>query len=472
MSMTQEQIILHGLLTSEKFLKKSIPFLKDEYFNQYDERRIYRIIRDYYNKYNQIPNPQVIVLEVENDKNGSEESIKKSKDLVNDVLVKNKEPINYNWLMDKTEEFCKYQALYLAALKAVSIISGEDKNTPKTSLPDIFKNALTISFEEQIGHDYKRDWKEQFEYYHNTAARIPFSIDILNFITNNGIPEKTLTVDIAGVHVGKTLKMCSLAADFLNQGNNVLYITLEMSHNEIRKRIDANLLNIDIDDLDKLPETVYQKRVETFSNKTKGELIIKEYPTGSASTIQFEALLDEIRLKYGFIPDIIFVDYLNLCASKTLRKGLAGSYEYFNEVAVELRALAIKFATRVWTATQLNREGFKSSKPDASNVSQSFGIFAVADIVFVSYTNDDMKKLNQMMIIQQKNRAKDLSVKPIFLLGVDRQKMKIYQVNENGTTASRLKEKAESDPELQFLVEMGKSAEKPITDKFEGLNYD
>jgi len=336
------------------------------------------------------------------------------------------------WLVDKTEKFCQEKAIYNAVLGSISILDGKDKNHDKGQIPKILSDALSVSFDNSVGHDYLENSEERYEFYHRKEERIPFDLEFFNRITKGGLPAKTLNIALAGTGVGKSLFMCHVAAGCMSQGKNVLYITLEMAEEKIAERIDANLLNVTIDDLMELPKDMYEKKVERIRRMTTGKLIIKEYPTASASTTHFRTLLNELNLKKSFVPDIIFVDYLNICCSSRIKPGSnINSYTYVKSIAEELRGLAVEYGVPIVSATQTTRSGFTSSDPGLEDTSESFGLPATADLMFALITSEELEELNQIMVKQLKNRYADPTHYKRFTVGIDRAKMKLYDVEQS-----------------------------------------
>lgn len=463
--MNLEKIILSNLIRNEDYYKRVLPYLKDDYFSDFADLHIWQRINDYILRYGKTPQPSELENELTTLEYPTAEIYKRTLDKFQEIKNYN-DVNNLDWLLDKTEKFCQEKAIYGAMLASMRIIEGKDKKRQPGNIPEILTEALAISFDPDIGHDYLEDYEEQFSYYHRVDNKIPFDVDVLNQITNGGLPEKTLSVALAGVHVGKTMLMCHLAAASLAQGHDVLYITLEMSQEQIAKRIDANLLNVSLEELDKIPINEYQKRIEKLKSKTNGKLIIKEYPTTAASTMHFRALLDELKLKKNFHPQIVFVDYINLCASARYKHGGAGMYEYIKAVAEELRGLAVSYKTRVFTATQVNREGFKSSEPDMTNTAESFGLPATADFMFSMMVNEALLQQNQVLFIQLKNRFGDKNKKPKFLVGVDRPMSRFFDLidSENGIITPNLSNTSATSG--NFMDWMDKPIEK---DKFKGI---
>lgn len=420
--MNIERIIIKNLIYNEDYVKLVLPYLKKEYFKDISEQKIYSIISNHYMKYNKSPSLVELGVEISNVEHAANQETYNQMKLLLDDLQKIDLVTNNEWLRDSTEKFCRDRAIYLAMLQSMQIIEGKDKDHETGHIPNILSEALAITFDPDIGHDYLEDMDRQFEYYHKVENRIRFDLEMLNKITNGGLPEKTLTVLLAGVHVGKTLTMCHMAAGFLAQGYDVLYITLEMGQEEIARRIDANLMGVPINQLETLSREDYLKKAQLLKSKTNGRLIIKEYPTTTASSLHFRSLLDELALKKRFKPHVIFVDYINLCASSRYKHG-TGMYEYIKGVAEELRGIAGIYKTRVITATQLNREGFKSSDPDMTNTAESFGLPATADFMLAIVTNDQLKMIGELLFIQLKNRLGDANMNSKFFVAVIRELM-------------------------------------------------
>ena len=431
--MKLEQAILTNLIYNEDFLRKVLPFIKPEYFSDRTERTLFNEITSFTETYNSPPEIAALSIAVKEKTNLTDDEVQKCEDYLSEIEKDNNPKTEIQWLVDKTEKFCQEKAIYNAVLGSISILDGKDKTNDKGAIPKILSDALAISFDTTVGHDYLQDSDERYEFYHRKEERIPFDLDIFNKITKGGLPAKTLNIALAGTGVGKSLFMCHMAAGAMVQGKNVLYITLEMAEEKIAERIDANLLNVTLDDLMELPKDLYDKKVERVKNKTTGKLIIKEYPTASASTIHFRTLLNELNLKKSFIPDIIFVDYLNICCSARIRAGSnINSYTYVKSIAEELRGLAVEYNLPIVSATQTTRSGFTSSDPGLEDTSESFGLPATADLMFALITSEDLEALGQIMVKQLKNRYNDPSYYKRFTVGVDRSKMKLYDIDQSG----------------------------------------
>ena len=431
--MKLEQAILTNLIYNEDFLRKVLPFIKPEYFSDRTERTLFNEITSFTETYNSPPEIAALSIAVKEKTNLTDDEVQKCEDYLSEIEKDNNPKTEIQWLVDKTEKFCQEKAIYNAVLGSISILDGKDKTNDKGAIPKILSDALAISFDTTVGHDYLQDSDERYEFYHRKEERIPFDLDIFNKITKGGLPAKTLNIALAGTGVGKSLFMCHMAAGAMVQGKNVLYITLEMAEEKIAERIDANLLNVTLDDLMELPKDLYDKKVERVKSKTTGKLIIKEYPTASASTIHFRTLLNELNLKKSFIPDIIFVDYLNICCSARIRAGSnINSYTYVKSIAEELRGLAVEYNLPIVSATQTTRSGFTSSDPGLEDTSESFGLPATADLMFALITSEDLEALGQIMVKQLKNRYNDPSYYKRFTVGVDRAKMKLYDIDQSG----------------------------------------
>ena len=430
--MRLEQTILRNLIRNEDYLRKVLPFIKNEYFTDKIEKVIYEEINKFTETYNSTPTIEAIGLAIKERRNLSDEELEKSTTYLHEIASFKDEESKVQWLTDKTEKFCQERAIYNAVLESISILDGKDKSHDKGAIPKILSDALAVSFDSSVGHDYLENSNERYEFYHRKEERIPFDLEFFNKITKGGLPAKTLNIALAGTGVGKSLFMCHVAAGAMSQGKNVLYITLEMAEEKIAERIDANLLNITIDDLMDLPKEMYDRKVEKIRRMTTGKLIIKEYPTASASTTHFRTLLNELNLKKSFVPDIIFVDYLNICCSSRIKPGSnINSYTYVKSIAEELRGLAVEYGVPIVSATQTTRSGFTSSDPGLEDTSESFGLPATADLMFALISSEELEQLGQIMVKQLKNRYADPTHYKRFTLGVDRAKMKLYDVEQS-----------------------------------------
>jgi replicative DNA helicase len=426
--MKLETLILNNLLKDDVYLRKTIPFLKDEYFIDATERKVFQTINSFVGEYNAPPTLEALYISLQNDKTIREDEYQKVTELL-DSLTPEAEK-NKEWLLNETESFCKDKAVYNAIVQSIQIIDGKNDKLTSEAIPDILKEALAISFDNSVGHDYLEDSETRFDFYHRVEDKIPFDLDFFNKITKGGLSNKTLNIALAGTGVGKSLFMCHVAAGCLSQGRNVLYITLEMAEEKIAERIDANLMNVTMDDLKNLPKQMFDDRISRIKNKTEGKLIIKEYPTASAHAGHFRALLNELSLKKEFRPDIIFIDYLNICASSRFKmSGNVNSYTYIKGIAEELRGLAVEFNVPIVSATQTTRTGFANSDVELTDTSESFGLPATADFMFALISTEDLQKLDQIMVKQLKNRYADPTQNKRFVVGVDRAKMKLFDLD-------------------------------------------
>lgn len=424
---TIESTILKNLVNNESYMRKVIPYIKGEYFTHYSDKVLFDIINEFVVSYGQTPTQEVLRIEVDNRKDLNEDSYKELQVKLDDI---NNTDVDSQWMLDSTEKWCKQRAVYLALLESVKIADGKDKNRTEDAIPSILQEALAVSFDEHIGHDYIDDYETRYEYYHRNENKIPFDLTLFNKITKGGIPNKTLNVALAGTGVGKSLFMCHMAAASLLQGRNVLYITLEMAEEKIAERIDANLLNVNIKDIEEIPEQIFTSKVTRLAQKTHGKLIIKEYPTASAHAGHFKALLNDLSLKKSFKPDLIFIDYLNICSSSRYKGTLVNSYTYVKAIAEELRGLAVEFDLPIVTATQTTRSGYGSSDIDLTDTSESFGLPATADFMFALISTEELENLNQIMVKQLKNRYNDPTMHKRFVVGIDRAKMRLYDVED------------------------------------------
>ena len=426
-----EKTILSHLVFNEEFARKTIPFLKIEYFSDFTERTLFDVIDEYVKKYNKIPSKEALAIDLSNRSNLGDDQFKSCNEYVSTLDVDS--TTQHDWLLNQTERFCQDKAIYNAIYDSIKILDDKTGSTAKGSIPKILSDALAVSFDSSIGHDFLEDYGPRYEFYHQKEKRIPFDLDYLNKITKGGLPSKTLNVALAGTGVGKSLFMCHCAASNLTSGYKVLYITLEMAEERIAERIDANLLNTPIDELELLPRDVYEKKVTRVREKTNGKLIIKEYPTASAGSANFRHLLNELKIKRDFVPDIIYIDYLNICSSSRIKFGAnVNSYTYVKAIAEELRGLAVEFGVPVVTATQTTRSGFSNSDVELTDTSESFGLPATADFMFALISSEQLQDLNQIMVKQLKNRYNDPTMYRRFVVGVDRSKMRLYDVEQSG----------------------------------------
>ena len=423
-----ETTILRNLLFDEEYARKTIPFIQPDFFEEKGEKIIFEETTSFINKYDSCITVEALNIEVENRTDLTEEEVK-------NIVSINKEftntPVDSQWLLDTTEKWCRDRAIYLALMESIHIADGNDEKRNRDAIPTILSEALAVSFDNNIGHDYILNSDDRYEYYHRTEDKIPFDLEYFNKITKGGLPNKTLNIALAGTGVGKSLFMCHFASSVLLQGRNVLYITMEMAEEKIAERIDANLLNTPIQNLTDLPKPMFDKKVKKISSKTQGQLIIKEYPTASAHSGHFKALLNELALKKSFKPDIIFVDYLNICASSRYRANTSvNSYSYIKAIAEELRGLAVEANVPILSATQTTRSGFASSDVDLTDTSESFGLPATADLMFALISTEELEGLNQIMVKQLKNRYNDPTIFKRFIVGIDRAKMRLYDCEQ------------------------------------------
>lgn len=424
-----EDLVLSNLIHNEGYGRKVIPFLRTEYFHNKIDRVLFESIELYVQSYNSFPNVTALEVEVQSKKGLSEDEFKLVKEKLSTLESK---PADLQWLVDQTEKFCKDKAIYNAISTSIKIIDDKTGKLTQGSIPSLLETALAVSFDTHIGHDFIEDADDRYDFYHRTEERIPFDLTYLNQICKGGLPKKTLNIILAGTGVGKSLAMCSFAAHHLAIGKNVLYITMEMAEERIAERIDANLLNTSIDQLELLPRDVYTKKIEKLKEKTLGKLIVKEYPTSSAGSSNFRHLLNELRLKKKFMPDIIYIDYLNICMSSRVKQGgSVNSYTYIKAIAEELRGLAVEFNVPIVSATQTTRSGFTNSDIGLEDTSESFGLPATADFMIAMVSTDELQQLNQIMFKQLKNRYSDLNKMKRFVVGVDKSKMKLYDVEQS-----------------------------------------
>ena len=423
-SITIEQTIFTNLFKNELYVRHVIPFLNEEYFAKPEEKLVYNLIKNYFEKFNKCITPSACKVELDD----LEINDGLYKDTVKFLVSIAKENIteDFDWLMEVSEKYIQDKAIYNAIMESIQVIDGKS-DKERGALPEILSKALSVSFDTSIGHDFLEDSDDRYDFYHQKVERIPFDLDLFNVITRNGIPRKTLNVILAGTAVGKSLMMCHFAAANLMAGSNVLYITLEMAEERISERIDANLLDIPLDDLEELPYDSYNKKMKKISDKTTGKLIVKEYPTSSVNAGHFRHLLNELKIKKNFTPDIVYIDYINLCNSSRIRAGsTANSYTIIKNIAEELRGLAVEFNLPIFTATQTNREGYSSSDVDLTNTSESFGLPATADFMFAAISSEELEELGQLKIKQLKNRYGPTDVYRKFTVGIDRSKMKLF----------------------------------------------
>jgi replicative DNA helicase len=461
-----EQTILRNLMYNEEYTRKVLPFISDSYFSDRMENILYKEIESFVHKYKSLPSKESLIIDLTESKNLTESDLKRTTELVNS-LSENKNEVNeMQWLIDQTEKFCQDKAIYNAIMESVQILDDKSSSKSKGSIPQLLSDALGVSFDSHVGHDYLVDYDERFDFYHRKEKRVKFDLDYFNKITKGGVPVKTLNVILAGTGSGKSLFMCHMAASSISQGHNVLYITLEMAEERIAERIDANLLNVSLDDLHVISKADYEKKFSALKNKTQGKLIIKEYPTASANAGHFRSLLNELRLKKNFVPEIIFVDYLNICNSSRMKMGSSiNSYTYIKAIAEELRGLAVEFGVPIFSATQTTRSGYSNTDLGLEDTSESFGLPATADFMFALITTEELQQLNQIMVKQLKNRYGDPNFNKKFVIGVDRSKMKLYDVE-----ASAQQDISDSGQNVDTgPINTFGNREKKFNNKFQGI---
>jgi replicative DNA helicase len=424
-----EFLVLRNLLYNEEYLRKVVPFIKSEYFEDTNQKVVFEEILKFVQEYNQPATKEVLCIEIENRQDINETSFKEITQIISYL---EDEPSEFNWLVDTTEKWCRDRAIYIALMESIHIADGKDGKKNRDSIPSILSDALAVSFDTHIGHDYLLDYESRYESYHKKEEKIEFDLEYFNKITKGGLPNKTLNIALAGTGVGKSLFMCHVASSVLLQGRNVLYITLEMAEERIAERIDANLLNVPIQDIGELPKQMFESKVTNLAKKTQGTLIIKEYPTASAHSGHFKSLLNELALKKSFRPDIIFIDYLNICSSSRFRGGSnVNSYTLVKSIAEELRGLAVEFNVPIVSATQTTRSGYGSSDVELTDTSESFGLPATADLMFALISTEDLEGLGQILVKQLKNRYNDPTIHKRFVVGIDRAKMRLYDCEQS-----------------------------------------
>ena len=424
-----ENTILRNMIHDEDYLRKVVPFIQPDYFEDHKDRVIFEEVAKFVVKYDKPASQEILNIEIENRGDVTDTEFKEIIDLVSSLSA---EETNKNWLIDTTEKWCRDRAIYLALMKSIKIADGQDKDKGRDAIPSILSDALAVSFDNHIGHDYLQDYEQRYEVYHRKEEKIPFDLEYFNKITKGGLPNKTLNIALAGTGVGKSLFMCHVASSVLLQGKNVLYITAEMAEERIAERIDANLLNVNIQEITDLPKVMFDNKVNKLASKTQGTLIIKEYPTATAHAGHFKALLNELALKKSFRPDIIFIDYLNICASSRYSKlGNVNSYTHIKAIAEELRGLAVEFNVPIVSATQTTRSGYGSSDVELTDTSESFGLPATADLMFALISTEELEELGQIMVKQLKNRYNDPTINKRFIVGIDRAKMRLYDCEQS-----------------------------------------
>ena len=422
-----EFTILNNLVTNDQFRRQAFPYLKKEYFEEEHNKLLFDLISNFINKYEKCPTKESLAIDLQNVGSLTDQQFKISLEAIDKV---SDERVDQTWLVDSTEEWCRNRAIYLSLLESIQIADGKDEKKDKGAIPSILSDAIAVSFDNRIGHDYFSNYKERFEFYNKVEEKIPFDLSMFNKITKGGLSNKTLNVALAGTGVGKSLFMCHVAAATLLQGKNVLYITCEMSEEKIAERIDANLLGVNIQEIADLPKQIFESKVNKLMKKTQGKLIIKEYPTASAHVGHFKSLLNELSMKKGFQPDIVFIDYLNICASARYKGTIVNSYTFVKAIAEELRGLAVECNVPIVTATQTTRAGYGSSDVSLTDTSESFGLPATADLMFALISTEELEQLGQIMVKQLKNRYNDPTIHKRFIVGIDRAKMRLYDCDQ------------------------------------------
>ena len=454
-----EELVLSGLIHDENYTRKVLPYIKTEYFETTVGRAAFSICSGYFAEYGECPSRQAIAIRLGEYEGTTEDEFRQISQAF-DVLVERTEVGNAEFLTNTTEKWCKERAVYLALLESIAIHDGQSEDKTRDSIPSLLSEALSVSFDPHVGHDYLNDYNERFDFYTTTEEKMPFDLEYFDKITKGGIPNKTLNVALAGTGVGKSLFMCSLAGSFLLQGKNVLYITLEMAEERIAERVDANLLNVNIQDISEMPRPIFENKVLDIQKKTQGQLYIKEYPTASAHAGHFDALLKELQLKKSFVPDVVFVDYLNICTSQRYRAGSnVNSYTVVKAIAEELRGLAVKYNLPIVSATQTTRSGFSSTDVELTDTSESFGLPATADFMFALISNEELESMDQILVKQLKNRYNDLSMHRKFVVGIDRAKMRLYDVEQSAQN-----DVLDSEPTFKYNEEESKFKPKSFAD--------
>jgi len=430
--MRLEQTILKNLIYCEEYTRKVLPFISNQYFTDGNERLLFTEIDAYVNKYKNLPTYESLIINFNERKDVTDEQLKGVNEILNELHQSKDEATPIEWLIEQTEKFCQDKAIFNAIMESVSILDNKSNTKTKGQIPELLSNALGVSFDSNVGHDYINQHDSRYDFYHRKEKKIPFDLDFFNKITKGGVPSKTLNIALAGTGVGKSLFMCHMSASCISQGFNVLYVTMEMAEERIAERIDANLLNIALDDLHVISREDYDRKFSAMRSKVQGKLIIKEYPTASAHSGHFRSLLNELRLKKNFYPDIIFIDYLNICCSSRMKiSPSVNSYTYIKAIAEELRGLAVEFNVPIFSATQTTRSGFSNTDLGLEDTSESFGLPATADFMFALISSEELEQLNQIMVKQLKNRYGSPTINKKFVIGVDKSKMKLYDVEAN-----------------------------------------
>src|SRR6056300_123719 len=440
-----EDTILKNLVANEDYTRKVLPFIKSEYFAEPTERLVLDKIVGYVNEYNSVPTREALLIELDQDNKVADGEFQSASTLIQNLVVEEK--MQLEWLLDQTENFCQEKAVYNAIMESIGIIDGKDKDHGKGAIPEILTKALAVSFDAHIGHDFLENYEDRYKFYHRKEERVPFDIELLNQITKGGLPRKSLNIILAGTGVGKSLAMCHFASANLMDGKNVLYITMEMAEEKIAERIGANLLNVSLDDLKSLPKEMYNKKVQRIKDKTLGKLIIKEYPTASAHVGHFRHLVNELALKRNFVPDIIYIDYLNICMSQRVRAGSnVNSYTYVKAIAEEIRGLAVEKSVPIVSATQTTRSGYTNSDPGLEDTSESFGLPATADLMLAMVSTEELEDVDQIMIKQLKNRYADPNYNKRFVVGIDRAKMRLFDAEDQDGVMNDSRKKEDDKP--------------------------
>jgi replicative DNA helicase len=464
-----EQAILSNLINNEEYCRKVVPHIKKDYFSDRKEANIASLLIGFFEQYNKPASPEIVQIEIGNLKGFTDKEIPEMQEYAKQLT--NSEP-NQEWLLQQTEKFCKDRAVYNAILASIKIIDGNDKLHTQDSIPSILSDALGVCFDNHIGHDYIADADARFDYYHRVEEKVPFDLDMFNKITKGGLSKKTLNIALAGTGVGKSLFMCHVAAGALMQGRNVLYITMEMAEERIAERIDANLLNLTMDELKVVDKDIFDSRIDKLSKKTQGHLIVKEYPTASAHAGHFRALFEELKMKREFVADIVMIDYLNICASQRMKMGASiNSYTYIKAIAEELRGLAVEYNVPIISATQTTRSGFTNSDPGLEDTSESFGLPATADFMFALVSNEELEQLNQIIVKQLKNRYNDPNYYKRFVIGIDRAKMKLYDVEVSAQTGLADAGSSDDDKPLFDKSDFGKRLHSGGSAPFNGFKF-
>lgn len=452
-----ELLILKNLIYNDEYVRKILPYLKSDYFQDYSQKVVFQEIQEFFSSYNKLPTKEAIEIEIENRTDLTENSFKECLSVVTSLDY---DPVDFQWLSTITEKWCKDRAIYLALMESIQIADGGDDKRNRDAIPSILEEALSVSFDTHIGHDYIEDVELRYDLYHKKEQKIPFDLDYFNKITDGGVSKKTLNVVVAAPGVGKSLFLCHVASSILIRGKNVLYLTLEMAEEKIAERIDANLFNVSIQDLSKMNKKQFLDKTQQIKQRTQGKLIIKEYPPGAANSNHFRALLKELELKKNFVPDVIVVDYLNLCASSRYKTTNTNSYTYVKSIAEELRAISVEYGVPTFSATQVNRNGASTTEVEMTDTSESFGLPATVDMLFALISTEELEQMGQIMVKQLKNRYAPLDRYRKFVVGVDRSKMRLYNVDE-------------SAQEDLIETKMNSSSEVPdLKSKFKTFNFD